>query len=141
MFAILDTNHLRELVSDTSLPGHRLRDRIKAAEVEVFTGIVVIEEAMQGWMALLNRHASGPGQVTVYAQMQATLEAAMKLGVLPFDLDSATLFVGLRHAFRRTGTMDLKIAAICLAHDAMLLTRNLSDFQHIPGLRVENWLD
>lgn len=37
--------------------------------------------------------------------------------------------------------MDLKIAAICLAHDAMLLTRNLSDFRHIPGLRVENWLD
>jgi predicted nucleic acid-binding protein len=37
--------------------------------------------------------------------------------------------------------MDLKIAAICLAHDSMLLTRNLSDFDGIPGLRVENWLD
>lgn len=73
--------------------------------------------------------------------MQATLEAAVKLGVLPFDQDAATLFAGLRHSFRRTGTMDLKIAAICLAHDAMLLTRNLTDFQHIPGLRVENWLD
>lgn len=34
--------------------------------------------------------------------------------------------------------MDLKIAAICLAHDAMLLTRNVADFS---GLRVENWLD
>jgi len=37
--------------------------------------------------------------------------------------------------------MDLKIAAICLAHDATLLTRNVADFQNIPGLRVENWLD
>ncbi|MFN0078159.1 MAG: type II toxin-antitoxin system VapC family toxin [Prosthecobacter sp.] len=37
--------------------------------------------------------------------------------------------------------MDLKIAAICLAHDAMLLTRNLSDFDQIPGLRVENRLE
>lgn len=41
----------------------------------------------------------------------------------------------------RIGTMDLKIAAICLAHDATLLTRNLVDFEKVPGLRVENWLD
>lgn len=38
-------------------------------------------------------------------------------------------------------TMDLKIAATCLVHDATLLTRNLADFKNIPGLRVENWLD
>lgn len=37
--------------------------------------------------------------------------------------------------------MDLKIAAICLTHDAMLLTRNVGDFVSIDGLRVENWLD
>jgi len=36
---------------------------------------------------------------------------------------------------------DFKIACICLAHDATLLTRNLADFKPIPGLRVENWLD
>jgi len=38
-------------------------------------------------------------------------------------------------------TQDLKIACICLAHDATLLTRNLADFKPVPGLRVENWLD
>ena len=37
--------------------------------------------------------------------------------------------------------MDPKIAAICLAHDALLLTRNLADFARVAGLRVENWLD
>jgi len=37
--------------------------------------------------------------------------------------------------------MDLKIAAICIAHDATLLTRNVRDFEAIPGLRVENWVD
>lgn len=41
----------------------------------------------------------------------------------------------------RVGSMDLRIACIALAHDATLLTRNLADFEKVPGLRVENWLD
>ena len=35
--------------------------------------------------------------------------------------------------------MDLKIAAIALAYDAIVLTRNLKDFSRVPGLRVEDW--
>jgi tRNA(fMet)-specific endonuclease VapC len=41
----------------------------------------------------------------------------------------------------RIGTLDLKIAAITIAHDATLLTRNTVDFAKVPGLRFENWLD
>jgi tRNA(fMet)-specific endonuclease VapC len=51
------------------------------------------------------------------------------------------VFLALRKELRRVGAMDLKIAAICLVHDAVLLTRNLVDFSKVPGLRVENWLD
>lgn len=36
--------------------------------------------------------------------------------------------------------MDLKIAAIALMNDALLLTANMVDFKQVPGLRVENWL-
>jgi tRNA(fMet)-specific endonuclease VapC len=42
---------------------------------------------------------------------------------------------------QKVGTQDLKIACICLAHEATLLTRNVADFTPVPGLRVENWLD
>jgi tRNA(fMet)-specific endonuclease VapC len=141
IFAVLDTNHLRELVSMTSPLGRRLQERIKSEKAEVFAAIVVIEESLQGWMSLLNRRASGPQQVEIYARMQEVMEYAVRLGMLPFDKDSADLFQVLRGTFRRLGTMDLKIASICLAHDAMLLTRNVADFSAIPGLRVENWLD
>jgi tRNA(fMet)-specific endonuclease VapC len=34
---------------------------------------------------------------------------------------------------------DLKIAAISLANNATLLSRNMQDFRRVPGLRVEDW--
>ena len=141
MLAVLDTNHLRELISQTSALGVRLRDRLAASEMEVFTTIITVEESMQGWMAEVNRHPAGPRQVEGYLRLQQAVEVAVTLGILSFDQDAADMFVTLRAAFRRSGTMDLKIAAICLAHDATLLTRNVGDFGGMEGLRVENWLD
>jgi len=35
--------------------------------------------------------------------------------------------------------MDLKIAAITLTNDAVLLTRNEGDFAQIAELKCENW--
>ena len=48
--------------------------------------------------------------------------------ILPLDDESAATFVRLRAQGIRIGTQDLKIAAITLAHDATLLTRNTGDF-------------
>ncbi len=36
---------------------------------------------------------------------------------------------------------DMLIACIALAHEALLVTRNIVDYQRVVGLRVENWAD
>lgn len=36
---------------------------------------------------------------------------------------------------------DMMIASIVLANDALLITRNVTDYEGINGLRVENWAD
>jgi predicted nucleic acid-binding protein len=35
--------------------------------------------------------------------------------------------------------MDLKIAAMALAYNALVLSANLRDLQQVPGLDVEDW--
>jgi tRNA(fMet)-specific endonuclease VapC len=61
--------------------------------------------------------------------------------VVPFDEAAARQFDELRRQKLRIGTMDLKIAATALVNDSLLLSANLVDFERVPGLRVENWLD
>ena len=137
---VLDTNHFTELVRETTF-GERLRVRLKDRQVTAFTTIVNAQEITEGWCALINRQPAGESQVKAYAQFQHSLELLMELALLPFDTASAALFRELLPTHRHIGTMDLKIAAICVTHDALLLSRNLLDFQKVPGLRVENWLD
>jgi tRNA(fMet)-specific endonuclease VapC len=57
-----------------------------------------------------------------------------------FDEAAAQEFERLRKLRVRIGTMDLKIAAIALANDALLLSANLRDFKKVPGLRIESWI-
>jgi len=61
--------------------------------------------------------------------------------VLPWDAAAVKQFENLRTKKIRVGTMDLKTAAIALAHGATLLTRNRVDFEHVPNLALDNWLD
>jgi predicted nucleic acid-binding protein len=35
---------------------------------------------------------------------------------------------------------DLMIASVALVHDLTLVTHNTADYQHVPGLRLEDWL-
>ncbi|MBI2480231.1 MAG: type II toxin-antitoxin system VapC family toxin [Planctomycetia bacterium] len=59
--------------------------------------------------------------------------------VLSFDEPSARTYRDLRDQKIRIGKMDLRIGAIVLSHNMTLLTRNTSDFEHIPNLLVEDW--
>jgi tRNA(fMet)-specific endonuclease VapC len=59
---------------------------------------------------------------------------------LEWDDAAVNEFEALRRARIRVGTMDLKIASVCLAEKATLLSRNINDFGKVPRLRVEDWL-
>ena len=127
MLVILDTNHFTEFV-DSFAFGERLLTRIEEREAEVVTCIVAVEETMQGWLALLRRSRTVRDQLIPYARFQLGLETLLQLPILPFEADAAGIFHRLHSEFPRKGTMDLKIAAICIANEATLLTHTLWTF-------------
>jgi tRNA(fMet)-specific endonuclease VapC len=65
--------------------------------------------------------------------------------VLPLDAAACRRAAELRVALERKGEaigpMDTLIAAIALAHGATLVTRNVREFERVPGLTVVNWHD
>ena len=140
MLAVVDTDHFSAIERDAAF-ARRFNDQRVSRGFEVFIGVVSVQEVARGWLALLHRAASPQQQVAAYARFQRGMEALCSWDMLPFDDDAASRFVVLKSHFKQAGTMDLKIASLCLAHEATLLTRNVRDFDFIPGLRVENWLE
>ena len=65
--------------------------------------------------------------------------------VLPFDTAAARTFGRLKAVLEKSGIPlaepDLRIASIALAHDLVLITRNVRYFARVPGLTVQNWID
>jgi tRNA(fMet)-specific endonuclease VapC len=138
---ILDTDHISLLEHVSYSPeAQRLRFRLAGLQPEErITTIITFEEQVRGWMTYLAQKRSLPHQVAAYRRLKGVLDRYLKLTVLEFDEAAAAEFERLQRLRIRIGTMDLKIAAIALAHDATVLTRNSKDFSRVPGLRFEDW--
>jgi tRNA(fMet)-specific endonuclease VapC len=100
-----------------------------------------VEEQLRGWLAELGRHHDPHRQITAYVKLQRQIESFSNWIILPWDAESSERFLQFRRQGVRIGSLDLKIACIVLTQDVTLLTRNVTDFAHVPGLRFENWLD
>ena len=62
---------------------------------------------------------------------------------LPFDDQAAESYGQIRVQLEREGTPigpnDLMIAAIGIAHDAVLITHNTREFGRLEDLKIEDW--
>lgn len=59
--------------------------------------------------------------------------------LLPYDENAEQCFADLRAQNLRVGSQDLRIAAIALANDACVVTRNQRDFERVPNLTLVDW--
>lgn len=140
MMYVLDTDHLGEYQKGTSPAAQRLIQRLDAATEPVATSIITVEEIMRGWMAAIRRENDPRKQTKAYERLANLFRFFAGWDILPWDDAAIAVFEQLVQGKIRTGTMDLKIASIALAHDATVLTCNARDFGKVPNLKIEDWL-
>jgi len=116
--------------------------RVKVNAENLAVTIVTVEEVIRGRFNVI-RQASEPSQadklVLAYTKLWDTLDVFKNLNILKFDQHAFTIYTEFRSQRIRIGTQDLRIAAIVLANNAILVTRNHQDFSQVPGLVQEDW--
>ena len=119
----------------------RLHSHVLELEEEdrLVTTIVTYEEQTRGWLAYAAKSRETRHQIKAYDRLKRHLLTYLSFEVLDFDSAAAKEFDRLRRLKLAVGTADLKIAAIALSNNGMLLSRNLKDFQKVPELNVADW--
>jgi tRNA(fMet)-specific endonuclease VapC len=139
MIYLLDTDH-NTILQRGGAGYDALVARLTAIAPDDYgTTIVSYEEQFKGWVDQINRCKTPQMRVEAYNQLQESLRFYSGIAVLPYTVSSDALCEEWIKAKIRIGTKDMRIAAITVANDATLLTRNTRDFAKVPGLRFEDW--
>ncbi len=137
---LLDTDHIAIMQRRPQPEYGRLVQRMNQHPMTaVYFSIVSFHEQALGGNAYVSRASTAAGVVRGYDMLQDLLASYCAAQVLPFGPTAAAEFDTLRAQGIRIGTMDLRIAAIALTRNFVVLTRNLRDFRQVPGLTVEDW--
>ena len=132
---ILDTDHLSLLQRGNTLIRQRL-NMFNPQDIAIT--IVTASEQIRGRMNIISRADSSSELVLAYARLEDTLEDINSLNVLQFSEAAGNIYTELKTKIR-VGTQDLRIAAITLSVNGILVTRNWKDFEKVPNLRLEDW--
>jgi tRNA(fMet)-specific endonuclease VapC len=100
---------------------------------DVFISAITVSELLIG----VHRADTESRRVRRSAFVEAILA---KVPVLDFTLEVARIHAGLYAGLANTGQLigahDLIIAATAISHGCALLTTNIAEFKHVPGLEV-----
>lgn len=137
---ILDTDCLSLLERQTGEAYLRLIAKLDEFPVsEIVTTIITFEEQMRGWMSYLAKMRSIDEQVFAYKTLRQYFDYFKTLTIIDFDKNAAEVCKQIKSNKIRIGTMDLKIASIAISRNAILISRNLKDFESVPNLTVKDW--
>jgi tRNA(fMet)-specific endonuclease VapC len=136
---VLDTDSLSLLERGNP----KIQERLRQTNADsVAISIVTAEEKMKGRLAAINS-LSGIERidrlVIAYRDLQFSIEDLQALPILPFSELAKDRYRQLLQQKIRVGSHDLRIAAIVLSVDGILVTRNRRDFERVPGLQLDDW--
>ena len=137
---LLDSDHISTLKYQGTERYRRLVARLATVlDEEVGTTIITVEEQMRGWLAAIARERQVQRQIGPYRELGGLFVFFLQFEIVPFEQVAVDHFAQFQRV--RISSLDRKIAAIAIANDALLLTANRRDFEQVPGLKFENWMD
>ncbi|HLC17109.1 MAG TPA: type II toxin-antitoxin system VapC family toxin [Thermodesulfovibrionia bacterium] len=133
---IFDSDHL-----SLHQRGHEsLKYRLLSVKPEqICITIISVEELLRGRLAQIHKAKEAEDRIRSYYWLSKTIDYLNSFTIVNYDLPAETHFQMLRKLKIRIGVQDMKIAAISLSQNAVLITRNKQDFGRVPSLRIEDW--
>ena len=118
-----------------------MTSRILAApQTELFTTAITVDEGVSGWYSLVRRAKTPKQMEFAYGELLRTVQALAKFQLLNYTQAASARFDSLIRAKLNVKKNDLRIAAIALEFGAIVVARNVRDFNRIPNLLVEDWM-
>jgi tRNA(fMet)-specific endonuclease VapC len=136
---ILDTDHVSLFLRGNT---QVVKNVLKTSPKLLSTTIITVEEICQGWLAEINKYTQPSLDlklVAAYAEFLKATEFFKAINIIGYDQSAHEQFIILRSMLKRLGTKDLRIAAIALSLEAILVTRNVRDFTQISELKIKDW--
>ena len=135
---VLDTNVASELMRPEPTPS--VAAWIAGRDAEELYLTAVSEAEMLYGVAIM---PTGRRRNALEVAMHRWLELGFADRILPFDSSAARAYAEIasrrRHAGRPIGEADCQIAAISRSHGAVLVTRNVRDFEDTGVDLVDPW--
>ena len=136
---LLDTDTVSFVLSNHPATVQRLRANQNNAAIS----IVTVQEVFNGWAGRLNTAKTIEEIVFLYDRLFRTMAFFRGIPILNFDEKAAERFQSLiqnnpqlnKHKLQK----DMRIAAIAIANDAIVVTRNQRDFSLVPELTILDW--
>jgi tRNA(fMet)-specific endonuclease VapC len=132
---LLDTNIISEMVKKS--PNAGVMKKLELHQDSLFTAAPVWHELNFGCQRL----SASPRKKHLGIFLETVIRQTM--GILPYDETAAALHAAERARLSALGKppsfVDGQIAAIAMANDLTLVTRNLKDFKSFRKLSLANW--
>ena len=110
----------------------------KHADDGIAISVVTACEAFYGWAKEV-RTCRRSMIVKVYTEMMHEIDFMRDATVVPFTGQSLAIYQKLSLRYSIPDKADLRIAAIAVEHDMILVTRNTKDFINIKELTIVDW--
>ena len=121
--------------------GHSIvRQHVVACQIsDLAITVLSVEEQLSGWYTYIRQAKQIDKLALGYERLAQNIRSLNAFQIVSFAEPSIRRYESLRKLNLNVRKTDLRIAAVVLEKNAILVTRNARDFKQVPGLTFVDW--